>query len=159
MAFVDFDTLLQLLPEEVTVSMPMMEEKGRPGNTPVVRHLTKANSFGGAMTDHNGSGRPDLTVKLILLGDFSVGKSSLLRILARQNHFRDSISVSDNNDNTVHRSSSMSSLGFGSLSRSESPSSPRALVCSALKPGGFVDVWFTHQGKTVLARIADTGGE
>jgi hypothetical protein len=28
-----------------------------------------------------------------------------------------------------------------------------------LKPGGFVEVEFTHQDRTVLARIADTGGE
>nr|KAG5704699.1 hypothetical protein BaRGS_025341 [Batillaria attramentaria] len=101
----------------------------------------------------------DLTVKLILLGDYSVGKTSLLNILSRQTHDLDF----DDNGNSIAAGSVTSSLsttssGRGSRGASDRPPSRTAVVRSRLQPGGFVDVEFTHQQKTVLAKIADTGG-
>ena len=102
-------------------------------------------------------GHVDLEVKIILLGDYSVGKSSLLRVLARHSgHFDDRDDSGSSMVNASTRSSA--SLRIGRLAYVDQ-GSRGSLVRSGLQPGGFVEVEFTHQEKTVLARIADTGGE
>lgn len=96
-------------------------------------------------------GQYDLTVKVILLGDYSVGKSSLLRNLTR---FSSDINFQGNTS-----TSSSSSCSSKRESLSGGQTRMNAIVRSTVHSGGFVDVEFTHQDKTVLTRIADTGGE
>jgi GTPase SAR1 family protein len=114
-----------------------------------------------------------LSVKIILLGDYSVGKSSLLRVLARYSDYTDldndtGEEITNASIRASFKGNSLPRSGWmGSSSQSKSgslpgrgTSTPRGtLVRSSLKPGGFVEVEFTHQDRTVLARIADTGGE
>ena len=103
-------------------------------------------------------GHHDLEVKIILLGDYSVGKSSLLRVLARQSC--QAGSDRDDNSHSMANASSRSSASLGNERLALVDTGSRgALVRSSLQPGGFVDVEFTHQERNVLARIADTGGE
>lgn len=112
----------------------------------------------------------DLTVKVILLGDYSVGKTSLLQLLARQNdHLLDLDDVGKNHGSASSSvaSSSLSTVtttsqGSGRSSRvswEERPSSRTVVVRSFLQPGGFVDVEFMHKDKNILAKISDTGGQ
>ena len=101
---------------------------------------------------------PDLEVKIILLGDYSVGKSSLLRVLARQSdHLLDDEGVSSGSGSSNRSSYSSSSLT--SRRNVGMQLGNGALVTSCLQPGAFVQVAFTHQDRTVMARISDTGGE
>lgn len=105
----------------------------------------------------------DLTIKVILLGDYSVGKTSLLKLLSRQSS--QIIDLVDNSDAVTRASSVASSVTSSSASGRSShcavdrPPSRAAVVRTRLQPGGFVDVEFTHQNKRVLAKIADTGGQ
>lgn len=118
--------------------------------------------------------KADLFVKIILLGDYSVGKSSLLRVLGRHGDY--SVETDGDQEETIANLSSRSSFRgsapprtgtkdrrdsqkSGSLRRDRVSYPWGSLVASSLKPGGFVEVEFTHQGKTVLARISDTGGQ
>ena len=103
-------------------------------------------------------GQYDLEVKIILVGDYSVGKSSLLRVLARQSS--QAGGDRDDDSHSLANASSRSSVSLGNERLALVDTGSRgALVRSSLQPGGFVDVEFTHQERNVLARIADTGGE
>ena len=87
-----------------------------------------------------------------------MGKSSLLRVLARQSC--QAGSDRDDNSHSMANASSRSSASLGNERLALVDTGSRgALVRSSLQPGGFVDVEFTHQERNVLARIADTGGE